>query len=144
MSSPIAFAIRPRMLRRAATRITPLSHCGITTATLSTKPWIPVTTIRGALASSSSPSTLLLTRTIATTAFRGSSAQSTSKSKELITFYKTGLKTLWANQKEAKALGARVQEQGYVLNRSEFQLVNRSPPHAYPVNLNHSWIVFFF
>jgi hypothetical protein len=48
------------------------------------------------------------------------------KSKDLIRFYKDGLKLLWSNNKEAKALLLKVQNEGYVLNRSEFQLINQS------------------
>jgi hypothetical protein len=48
------------------------------------------------------------------------------QSKELVTFYKDGLKLLWTNKKEAAALQLKVKEQGYLLNRPEFQLVHRS------------------
>jgi hypothetical protein len=48
------------------------------------------------------------------------------KSKDLIRFYKDGLKLLWANNKEAKALLLKVQNEGYILNRSEFQLIHQS------------------
>ncbi|KAG0170700.1 hypothetical protein DFQ28_006667 [Apophysomyces sp. BC1034] len=48
------------------------------------------------------------------------------QSKELLAFYKGGLKLLWANSKEAKALKQKVEKGGYVLNRSEFQLVHQS------------------
>lgn len=54
---------------------------------------------------------------------KGRIAQLYEKSKALIGFYKDGLKLLWANQKEAKALKRQVEEQGYTLNRAEFQLV---------------------
>ncbi|KAI9030882.1 LETM1-like protein-domain-containing protein [Phycomyces nitens] len=47
-------------------------------------------------------------------------------SKDLISFYKTGLKLLWANGKTAKALKQKVQNEGYNLNRAEFQLVRNS------------------
>lgn len=55
---------------------------------------------------------------------KGRIAQLYEKSKALIGFYKDGLKLLWANQKEAKALKQKVEEQGYILNRAEFQLVS--------------------
>lgn len=45
------------------------------------------------------------------------------KSKALVVFYKDGLKQLWANHKQAKALKLRVQQEGHVLTRSEYQLV---------------------
>ncbi|KAL1933226.1 hypothetical protein VTP01DRAFT_7316 [Rhizomucor pusillus] len=48
------------------------------------------------------------------------------KSKEMVTFYKNGLKQLWSNQKLAKALQVKVQQDGYNLTRSEYQLVHRS------------------
>ncbi|CEP13694.1 hypothetical protein [Parasitella parasitica] len=48
------------------------------------------------------------------------------QSKELIKFYKDGLKQLWANNKEAKALQLKVNNEGYELNRSEFQLIHQS------------------
>lgn len=48
------------------------------------------------------------------------------KSKDLIRFYKDGLKLLWYNNKEAKALLQKVQNEGYILNRSEFQLIHQS------------------
>jgi hypothetical protein len=48
------------------------------------------------------------------------------QSKDLIKFYKDGLKLLWANNKQAKALQLKVKNEGYLLNRSEFQLVHRS------------------
>lgn len=47
-------------------------------------------------------------------------------SKDLIRFYKDGLKLLWSNKKEAKALQLKVQNEGYTLNRSEFQLIHQS------------------
>ncbi len=47
-------------------------------------------------------------------------------SKDLIRFYKDGLKLLWSNNKQAKALLQKVKNEGYVLNRSEFQLVHQS------------------
>lgn len=49
------------------------------------------------------------------------------QSKELVVFYKDGLKLLWSNNKTSKALQRKVQHEGYVLNRSEFQLVRHSP-----------------
>lgn len=48
------------------------------------------------------------------------------QSKDLIKFYKDGIKLLWANNKEAKALQLKVKNEGYVLNRSEFQLIHQS------------------
>ena len=46
-------------------------------------------------------------------------------SKDLVVFYKNGLKLLWDNGKKAKALRERV-AQGHDLTRAEFQLVHRS------------------
>lgn len=48
------------------------------------------------------------------------------QSKDLIRFYKDGLKLLWANNKEAKALKLKVENEGYQLNRAEFQLIQQS------------------
>jgi hypothetical protein len=48
------------------------------------------------------------------------------QSKDLIKFYKDGLKQLWANNKEAKALQLKVANEGYELSRSEFQLIYQS------------------
>lgn len=48
------------------------------------------------------------------------------QSKDLIKFYKDGLKQLWANNKEAKALQLKVANEGYQLSRSEFQLIHQS------------------
>lgn len=48
------------------------------------------------------------------------------QSKDLIKFYKDGLKQLWANNKEAKALQLKVANEGYELSRSEFQLIHQS------------------
>ena len=45
------------------------------------------------------------------------------KSKALVVFYKNGLKELWANKKAAKALIQQVEQQGYQLTRSDYQLV---------------------
>ncbi|ORX49449.1 LETM1-like protein [Hesseltinella vesiculosa] len=47
------------------------------------------------------------------------------QSKELLAFYKNGIKTLWENNKTAKALAVKVQE-GYQLNRYEYQLVHHT------------------
>ncbi|CEI88523.1 hypothetical protein RMCBS344292_02910 [Rhizopus microsporus] len=48
------------------------------------------------------------------------------QSKELVKFYKDGIKLLWSNHKEAKALQLKVQNEGYELSRSEFQLIHRA------------------
>lgn len=48
------------------------------------------------------------------------------QSKELVVFYKNGIKLLWSNHKEAKALQLKVQQEDYELKRSEFQLIHRS------------------
>ncbi|GAA5810287.1 hypothetical protein MFLAVUS_003707 [Mucor flavus] len=48
------------------------------------------------------------------------------QSKDLIRFYKDGLKLLWTNNKEAKALKLKVQNEGYELTRREFQLIHKS------------------
>ncbi|KAL9547297.1 hypothetical protein MBANPS3_006227 [Mucor bainieri] len=48
------------------------------------------------------------------------------QSKDLIKFYKDGLKQLWANNKEAKALQLKVANEGYELSRSEFQMIHQS------------------
>lgn len=48
------------------------------------------------------------------------------QSKDLVKFYKDGLKLLWNNNKQAKALLLKVKNEGYELNRSEFQLVHQS------------------
>lgn len=47
-------------------------------------------------------------------------------SKELIRFYKDGLKLLWSNNKEAKALQLKVKNEDYQLTRSEFQMIHQS------------------
>lgn len=47
-------------------------------------------------------------------------------SKDLIRFYKDGLKLLWVNNKESKALQLKVKNEGYQLNRCEFQLIHQS------------------
>ncbi|KAI7868602.1 LETM1-like protein-domain-containing protein [Spinellus fusiger] len=47
-------------------------------------------------------------------------------SKDLVVFYKDGIKLLWGNRKTAKELKRKVQQEGYVLSRSEFQLIYRS------------------
>lgn len=68
-----------------------------------------------------------------TTASTTTSKQPTSRigkfiqqSKDLIKFYKDGLKQLWANNKEAKALQLKVANEGYELSRSEFQMIHQS------------------
>lgn len=48
------------------------------------------------------------------------------QSKELVKFYKDGIKLLWSNHKEAKVLQLKVQNEGYELSRSEFQLIHRA------------------
>ncbi|KAI8377593.1 uncharacterized protein BYT42DRAFT_349879 [Radiomyces spectabilis] len=45
------------------------------------------------------------------------------QSKELVIFYKNGIQLLWNNNKTAKALKRKVAEEGYVLDRNQFQLV---------------------
>ncbi|KAI9309121.1 hypothetical protein BJ944DRAFT_54851 [Cunninghamella echinulata] len=44
--------------------------------------------------------------------------------KELISFYKSGLKLLWANKKAVQELQKRIQEENYNLTRSEFQQIH--------------------
>ncbi|KAG1053185.1 hypothetical protein G6F43_004723 [Rhizopus delemar] len=53
-------------------------------------------------------------------------SQFIQQSKELVVFYKNGIKLLWSNHKEAKALQLKVQQEDYELKRSEFQLIHRS------------------
>ena len=48
------------------------------------------------------------------------------QSKDLVRFYKDGVKLLWNNNKQSKALQQKVQNEGYVLNRSEFQLIHQT------------------
>ncbi|KAF7731280.1 hypothetical protein EC973_000696 [Apophysomyces ossiformis] len=48
------------------------------------------------------------------------------QSKELLAFYKGGVKLLWANHKTVKQLKQKVEKEGYTLSRSEFQLVHES------------------
>ncbi|KAI8380513.1 LETM1-like protein-domain-containing protein [Choanephora cucurbitarum] len=48
------------------------------------------------------------------------------QSKELVRFYKDGLKQIWTDNKQSKALLTKVANEGYVLNRSEFQLVHQT------------------
>ncbi|SAM05606.1 hypothetical protein [Absidia glauca] len=48
------------------------------------------------------------------------------QSKELVVFYKDGLKLLWSNNKQSKSLLQKVQQEGYVLNRSEYQLIHHN------------------
>jgi murein L,D-transpeptidase YcbB/YkuD len=45
------------------------------------------------------------------------------QTKKLMTFYKDGIKLLWANHKTAKSLREKVSKEGHVLTRDEFQLV---------------------
>lgn len=46
------------------------------------------------------------------------------EAKKLVTFYKDGIKLLWANNKTAKSLKEKVEKEGYVLSRDEYQLVS--------------------
>jgi murein L,D-transpeptidase YcbB/YkuD len=46
------------------------------------------------------------------------------EAKKLMTFYKDGIKLLWANNKTAKSLKDKVEREGYVLSRDEYQLVS--------------------
>ncbi|KAI8335715.1 LETM1-like protein-domain-containing protein [Chlamydoabsidia padenii] len=48
------------------------------------------------------------------------------QSKELVVFYKDGLKLLWSNNKASKALVKKVQQEDYVLNRTEYQLIHHN------------------
>jgi len=48
------------------------------------------------------------------------------QAKKLITFYKDGIKLLWANHQTAKALKHKVSKEGHVLTRDEFQLIHLS------------------
>lgn len=48
------------------------------------------------------------------------------EAKKLVTFYKDGIKLLWANNKTAKSLKEKVEKEGYVLSRDEYQLVKIS------------------
>ncbi|KAJ8663808.1 hypothetical protein O0I10_000082 [Lichtheimia ornata] len=136
MSAPIA----RRQLIRACARVSPLQTANSRAAGTSAiafplrsrafvQPYSPLLLQRSFTVSSyrlsngsSSPST---TEQIQEKP-KGRIAQLYEKSKALIGFYKDGLKLLWANQKEAKALKQKVEEQGYVLNRAEFQLIHRS------------------
>lgn len=53
------------------------------------------------------------------------------QAKKLITFYKDGIKLLWANHQTAKALKDKVSKEGHVLTRDEFQLVRLSAATFY-------------
>lgn len=46
--------------------------------------------------------------------------------KDLISFYKAGLKQLWENNKAVKELQTKIQQENYILTRSEFQKVSNS------------------
>ncbi|CAM0139872.1 hypothetical protein VKS41_007216 [Umbelopsis sp. WA50703] len=48
------------------------------------------------------------------------------EAKKLMTFYKDGIKLLWANNKTAKSLKDKVEREGYVLSRDEYQLIKIS------------------
>ncbi|KAG2173325.1 hypothetical protein INT43_004699 [Umbelopsis isabellina] len=48
------------------------------------------------------------------------------EAKKLMNFYKDGIKLLWANNKTAKSLKEKVEKEGYVLSRDEYQLIKIS------------------
>lgn len=47
-------------------------------------------------------------------------------SKDLVRFYKDGLKMIWSNNKKVKALEQKILTEGYQVNRSEFQLIRET------------------